>query len=249
MTLPPCYQKLACTDGFSGTVEECLLDFSEAHQNLDDRRLFASFLNVPLPTVNSWYTLRMPRGDYMIKLMFALKDLGYDVTTLNALDPYVCKFGQCIAHGKLTIDEAAKLLDYNEQQLYRIFRGSGMSEQRMAAIKEYVGSVSDTEPTATLESQPFGTMTIQMPPPVPQPEVPESAGGLEVDRESAIELLASLLKFALPLAAKMSSDEFTAEERDHLRELAGSFTVFHLKNALVRLQGERVRTLANGGKP
>lgn len=49
------------------------------------------------------------------------------------------------------------------------------------------------------------------------------------------------VKALLPLAARLASDEFTAEDRYELRELAGKYTIFDLKNLLIGLCGERAR--------
>jgi hypothetical protein len=56
-----------------------------------------------------------------------------------------------------------------------------------------------------------------------------------------ISEFAKLAKKMLPLAKKLASDEFTAEDRARLRELAGTSTIFELKNELVKLCGERAR--------
>ena len=64
----------------------------------------------------------------------------------------------------------------------------------------------------------------------------------------AIEILAHQVQAMLALVELIASDEFSPEERAELRERAGEFSIFRLKNRLVALCGERVRNEVNKGE-
>ena len=58
-----------------------------------------------------------------------------------------------------------------------------------------------------------------------------------------ITIFAHLMQTALPLAKRLASDDYSAEDRKKLRELAGKHTIFELNNELAKLCGERARKM------
>jgi hypothetical protein len=68
----------------------------------------------------------------------------------------------------------------------------------------------------------------------------EKASGLP-NKNQIMELLANLILTARPLPEMVNSDEFTAEDRARLRELAQRDGVFDLHNHLYGLCSETAR--------
>ena len=75
----------------------------------------------------------------------------------------------------------------------------------------------------------------------------------EISVVDTVARLAEMAKDILPLAERVSSDEFTAEDRRALRNIAGEFTMFELSTtfgalakALSKLCGERARSIISG---
>ncbi len=79
-----------------------------------------------------------------------------------------------------------------------------------------------------------------------QPD-PDPDALAEAERQEAIERLAELLKEAQPLAKALVGDEYTDEDRRHLRSLTPSGCIFELSNALNGLCGETARELGEHG--
>lgn len=246
---------------FTGTTAECLVHLAQATKvdHFAKRKVIASFAGVGDSTVYRWFRgVMQPVGEPLLRLRFYMEFLGYNVQELQALNPPVRDTARLFAFGITTLSEIAQLVGYSEGRggtdtLLAVFRGThGVSKQRLEQFTSFVELYGEQLPEkkrATQKIQLNGTARAEadvdqapVRPTVVQTLRPASQKPPS-SREALIESLAGSVKALIPLARAISSDDFTAEDRARVRELAGGDGVFTLANLLYRLCGERARKM------
>jgi hypothetical protein len=247
---------------FTGTTAECLVHLAQATKvdHFAKRKAIASFAGVGDSTVYRWFKgVMQPVGEPLLRLRFYMEFLGYNVQELQALNPPVRDAARLFAFGIATLSEIAQLVGYSEGRggtdtLLAVFRGTqGVSKQRLGQFTSFVelyGEQLSEKKRVTQKIQLNGTVRAE----VDADQAPtRSASVVQAlrpasqkptsSRDALIESLAGSVKALIPLARAISSDDFTAEDRARVRELAGGDGVFTLANLLYRLCGERARKM------
>lgn len=226
------------------TAESCLKQLNEAIENdLEKRRLFASLNNVELKTAERWLRGdQFPNGLNEIRLRFALEHMGYRLVELDVLSRPIYTFGKHIAYGLCTLEEAEELLSVNRQAVYRIISGRGNTTNEKL---EYVVLYNEEHQQQLANYE----LTLPTVGPIIQKVAPAvSSEALPTNKEFIADVFVSLVKAMSPLAKLLASDDVTPEDREAIRERAGRYAIFNLKNDLVRLCGERARTTVENPK-
>lgn len=225
-----------------GTTEQCFRHYISTlppmgkKRVVEARRPLIDFVGVDPQTVTRWITGKIfPLGLSLLKLRFFLDSLGYQVDELEnlkntSLPAY--KLAKMIAHGVVKVSEATKKLDFaDNDEIYRIvLRSSRTSSGRERLIEELWEKNKDKVQARPLR---IPRLPIGLEPALPHVRA----------KDQELEIAAHLILALRPLAERIASDEFTPEERKHLRELVKGDGVFHLSNALNRLCGEKAREI------
>ncbi|MFZ1987879.1 MAG: hypothetical protein WAV21_02505 [Minisyncoccia bacterium] len=247
---------------FTGTTAECLAHLAKATKvdHFAKRKTIASFVGVGDSTVYRWFKeMMLPVGEPLLRLRFYMEFLGYDVVELQSLNPPVRDAARLFAFRISTLSEIAQLVGYSEGRggtdtLLAVFRGTqGVSKQRLEEFTSFVelyGEQLLEKKRATQKVQLNGDVRAELdidqasarPASMVQALRPTSQKPPN-SRDALIESLAGSVKALIPLARAISSDDFTAEDRARVRELADSDGVFTLANLLYRLCGERARKM------
>lgn len=247
----------------SGTTKECLQRLGAIIQRDPDyygkRKIIASFTGVSDSAAYRWIKgTSPPVGEPLIRLRFYLEFLGFDVQEIQLLEPRVRDAARIYAFGVTSIQETAGLLGYKSAKenrggvdpLLAVFRGaSGVSKQRLEAFEAFIelhAEALEEKKRSVVSILPNGsTVNAEVPQSFIAHEVRESkalnAKQHAAERIAIIEALAASVKAIIPLARAASSDDFTANERARVRELAGHNGVMTAANLLFRLCGERTR--------
>lgn len=241
---------------FKGNTAACLRHLAAAIGSDNTKRdIVARFADVDSGTVRRWFKSgRVPIGETLIRARFYMEFLGYEVEEVQVLNPVIRSAAEMLAFGASTIPEIVKFLGYTEgkvgvEAVLAVFRGAqGVSPKRYEDLKILVelnqelteGKKKATQRISFEDVQPRHHRSVQAPLP-PRLRLGERSP-LNL-RQLLIESAAKQVEALLPLAQAIESDEFTAEERAKLRELAGGNGVFKLANTLSRLCGERSRAM------
>ena len=122
-------------------TDDCLADYLEKiGTDFDARNLLCDFCGVIHSTGKRWAAGNSPIGINLVKLRYALVMLGYTVDELLILPPEIYKFGELVAFGTLTFDDAVQLLEFTQpQNLLRILHGrEGTRNDRIAKMVEVI---------------------------------------------------------------------------------------------------------------
>ena len=244
---------------FKGSTEACLdhLRIAIDDDYVAKRHVLGLFVGVGDQTIRRWFKKELhPVGEGLIRLRFYLEFLGYEVEELELLDRRVRDIARIYAFGVITLqfilDETNFSAGSNGTSvLLSVFRGvRGISNSKYAqlvALTElYSGKLAAKQAktkkvllgNGTAVAKPVLVIT---PPAALPPRL--AAYQPQGSHLALIESLAGLVKAAIPLARELESDEFTAEDRALVRELAGGDGVHRLANMLFRICGERARGL------
>lgn len=240
------------TKPFTGTTEECLKHFVGAHEintmeekEYKRRNAISHLLGINQATGYEWFSnFRMPKGENLLRLRYFLELNGYQLLERQGMPELIREFSEQIALGAMSLAEAAEYIGTTSDVILDVvMRRQGVSSQRETQVKELVELHQNKaterlrEWQATMKSLGFA-----------QPTTKTVAASLpqlsQLNDGQVIETLAHLVLATRPLAERVLSDDFSADDRRRLRELTAngrSNAVFDLSNLLNRLCGERAR--------
>jgi hypothetical protein len=258
---------------FSGTVEECVKHFSQ-RMMADPQRLFwtkrnaiAAILGIKATTAKDWFTeFALPKGENAVRLRCFLELAGYQVAG-QPTHRQLAELAKMIGVRELSLHEASHHLSVKpDQVLEYLLRKGGIAPGRQAKLEELLethraGTLERTE-KLIVEMQKFGLSAKVVrgsgQPVAEKPTVAvetvrlvEASNGstkshqIEISLPPAeVLLLAQLINAAVPLAERLASGEFSAKDRQALRQLTQTGhtnNVFELSNSLNRCCSERAR--------
>jgi hypothetical protein len=240
---------------FTGTTAECLRHFAarfwdgSTREIWQQRKAISEIFGLSSSAVNEWFSKgHLPVGENKVRLQSFLKLVGYEATDYVPLDPPLDDLAFVIVTRAATIDEVASVLMVRRDQVFEyLLRGGGLSAEREQTLRQFISARRQewSERLMALKAkvEDLGFVT--------KAKAPESAakpaetnGGIATAPE--VMLLAQLVNAAAPLAERVASDEFSADDRKLLRQLTRMATgqsnhVFELSNSLNRCCGERAR--------
>lgn len=120
----------------SNDLGDALTRFAK-EKTLADLTELAEFCQVVTATALIWMEAEMlPKGETLIRLQHYLRSSGYQVEELDQVPAPALKLGQAIAFGVVSVEEAARLLDYsNYTAVYRLVQGGGLSAERAEVMQ------------------------------------------------------------------------------------------------------------------
>lgn len=227
------------------TMKECLRHYvsslpPRASKNVTEtRRPMKEFCGVDIRTVERWmFNGKLPVGEPLVRLRFFLEIMGYKVAELKRMPEELYKLGEMIAYDAISIEAAMTAMGFvNMQSIYRLALGkSGTTKDRITTIHEMREACKNAIAAKRAEwNNKLGTNGQQEAP------VAEKSHQLAFGRGSELEVTGYLILAMLPLAEKIVSDDFSADDRRNLREMTGGDAVFRLSNVLEALCGEKAR--------
>lgn len=232
-----------------GTVSECFAHFAAQEFDRDPKKAVADFFGIVLqPTVSRWFTRFSGTGENLLKARYFLELYGYKPTELADVPACVQDLGRLYAYSIASFEDITEVFAFSgespREQAFRVLLGKlGTSKERMQRICEYV------EPLSGLIAERRDQWVADLPKrvqhatadaPAPTAILPLRKKGPDV-REAIVISAATQVKALLPLCELLLSDEFSADERNHFRDLSGGDGVFKLANILHRLCGEKAR--------
>lgn len=219
---------------FEGSLDECFRHFIVNHPHRDDRLAFGKLVGAKDIAVRRWWgSHHFPTGLRQLRVRYVLEWYGYMVLDRLVGNAIASQFAKSVAYGILTQKDAMGLLDIQAGQLRRVLTGrTGTSVAATDMMRTYVEE--STQVLADFEARIFGERPTR-----PTVMIKQAAAGLT--KPDTLATGAHLIKALLPVVQIILSDDFSPEDREELRIMAGKYSVFNLKNALVRLCGERAR--------
>lgn len=256
----------------SGNLRRCLaLSHSVLAAEFANRQLVAEFTGVSTGTVRRWLkNSHIPIGHSFWSACLFFDLIGYRVTEYSGLPDLYKSAIKVFTYGADSPDSVATYFGHDgintASLLYRRFReNTALTE----AVEQQAASILNSEVLVELiteietswidrlESFRVSTEVDQIPvvkdPTVSsEPNVRTRPKAKVKKAEMAqFELLAQtfagLVATMQPLARYLESDQFSATERDIVRETAGQKNLFELSNVLSRLCSERARAIGGGG--
>ncbi len=222
---------------FQGNVVECLKHFIASADSraemLAKKRELKGYAGVSPDTVSRWIKgTQRPIGLPYLKTMFFLETKGYVVAEMGSMDETVRSFGRLMAAGAISVDAALRKLSYrHSDSLMRVLHGKEKAApeklQAMAAIIE-----TGLKDVRSVDSQ--------MPKWDPALLHPQK---MVSEKDMAIEAMAYVARMAVLFGSRVVSDDFTADERRHMRALAGEETFFKASNLMSQLCSEKAREI------
>ncbi len=240
---------------FKGTTEKCflyLLMKVSGRNRFAVQNAIAEFVGCESDSVHRWFRASKPTGENLVRLRFFLDFLGCKVTELESLPKIVRDFGRIVAFKVVTLSDAANFVGYktgDTESLLRVLHGKSSpskekQEKFVAFVEAYDKQLVEKERLTKkidlevkIIRQDFSRENVH---PIQQP-VEGSLDGHKV----IIESLVGSIKALIPLVREVSSDSYTAEEREKLRELAGPGVIFSFSNLMYRLCSEKGRSMIN----
>lgn len=213
---------------------------------MEARRPLTEFTGAKVDTIREWFSgFHPPTGMYLVRIRYFLEAAGFQVKELDNLPRPVYALGKTVACGALDVEVAASALGHTTtHHLYKAFHGiyrpSLAVLGRMKDIAEKHRAETERrmkELARMLDKSPDAAEPRTIPPILRPERAPTTAG----DRELVIHALAGLVNAMLPLATRLVSDSFSAEDRKALHALTGESNIFKLSNALSRLCSETAR--------
>ena len=231
-----------------GTAEECFTHLLTLKFAADPIPAMSDFIGANPDTIRrKWPKKFSAIGENLLKLRYFLELMDYDVEELNRLQPAVRELGRLYTYDIVTMGEIARALAFTGEntgeQVLRVLMGRrSLVDERLAKAQAFVRQFDETlrETRARLEERRPPLAKAQ---PVSQPT--SSAKPVHQDAKApVIEAFALGVQMLLPLADLLLSDRFTADDRNRMREAAGTTGVFDLSNRLHALCGEKARMRA-----
>ncbi len=246
---------------FTGKIEECLKHFSDLHLAGQGRETWlrraavVRLVGGDPKAAKRWFEeFTSPIGENLVKLRFFLKKCSIQPEAPELKDE-VRELEKMVAVGELTIQSVVHQVGAkNSDQVFGwLLKGQGISKlslskleplieahrqgtteklNKMLADMEQLGLVAKAAPVST----PLKNKEVSK----PQSQTPPS----ETKLPPEVMLLAQLVNAAAPLAERLASSEFSAKDRQSLRQLTrvgNTNNVFGLSNSLNQCCGERAR--------
>ena len=243
--------KLTC---IRGTTEECLKHFSkQLGNNYERRHAICTLVGVHKKTGHDWFVQNtLPVGVNLLSLRSLLSVLGYGVSELDNLSPNIRICAEALGFRAAVLDELVNVTKRDRVTVLSILiKGSNTSKDvrdKMAAFAEGIQSRVNQSRTAWAKELGTNLNATSL-----APTTQEKANGQPVqpdDRQQVITSLSHMVMATLTLAEKVAGDEFTADDRQKLRQLTAtqrghSSGVFELYQALGALCSERARNHQN----
>lgn len=244
--------------GFRGTMEKCLEHFvAENKFNVPSGTIFSKrnriclLLGVGNNTGHAWFNKeRLPLGEQALRLRVFLEFLGYTIMEREMLMPILSELSVQIALGTVSRKDVADYLGTTVDVVLDMISGrQGVSAQREETVKALLElHRSDTAQRKKEWLDVIALLDLAGIANDPQVAVHAMTTTMPTvrtkDASDSVAMLAHLLMAIKPLAERVDSDEFSAEDRKRLRELVRngrSNLVFDLSNIFTRLCGERAR--------
>lgn len=229
-----------------GTVEECL----NAVVKKGGVESVGRILNVvfgesaTVTTINEWCKgQRMPLGGNLIRLAWFLDQIGCELIDRGIKDDDRDFCRELIACQVAIPADLAVLVSVDNDHFMRVLQGKGAFNPEWALpIRQYYDATtletvrSKKEEILRLSSEMdlmFGKMERSVP--VTQTSFPVGS----VD--GVVDMLATLIRSAIPLAEFLGSDACSPEDRERLREKTSHTGPYNLGFLLQALCGERAR--------
>jgi hypothetical protein len=212
-----------------------------------------------------------PSGYYMAKMNSVMWFLGYPVEAYRGSLEEVRAFSHALAFNKIDHKYAEDWLNMAPDQLLLLARcqiyGHGSvtlrpnprKREKLDLIRLWLDEnahvISELRTFLTEQLAFMRELLVEVPAQPERPAVvlPETTVVNEqpvratetlvesINHSRLVTVFANMVRAMGPLAELLASDDYTDEEREQLREEAGRWGVFRLKNNLVRLCGERAR--------
>jgi len=241
-----------------GSTLECWKDYAsrlpQGTKNCEvQREGLRTFIGVQAATIRCYITApKSLRGLPLVKMRYFLKAQGYEVLELEALRSEVEKFGELVAYGLMTIQEAVEVLNYTDQHgVFRVLHGelSQLPNARIISIRGCLERHKNNLQKAKSEwSAIWGVQYVApIAPLLTQPKV--EPVHTNSNMRDDIVIFSGLVRALLPVVMRLSSDSCSAENRKIARSEAGSQNVFDLSTGLNRLCSETARNQYKGVDP
>ncbi len=242
---------LDCWRHYSATLPQGTRNCNDAREGLRE------FLGVSVGTVRRYITKpESLKGLPLVKMRYFLSAMGYVVAELEAMQDYARDLAEMIALDVIAIDFAYEVLGYkNVHGVFRLIHGKSLDIEHDPNGRKRIERIrvlcqQKKEEVARLRHLWNGRWNI----PVADTKVPNQAVGLINDgpsfaqkrsareaRDNDMVIFAGLVRALLPIANRLASDDYSAEDRREARAQAGPNNVFSLSNALNQLCSETAR--------
>jgi hypothetical protein len=241
---------------FKGDTAQCFRHYAttlprKGSRNVSkSRKILADFCGVSLGTTEHWLIRNgRQKGLPLLKLRFFLELRGYEVSELEALkkDKVFYQLAEMIAYNTIGIEEARVHLGFVDlKSVFRLASGGFRTTlTRLGKIETLWEKHKDFVSRSRREWQ--NRMRLVVSPSTEEtPVVPvvtlqtQSGEPLELGRNTELEMLTYLILAMGPLAAKVASGRYTAEDRKEIRRLTGG-AVSRLSDSLIQLSSETSR--------
>lgn len=216
----------------------CLVRYLDETQASNPTRDIAKFVGVSgTKRIEAWAEGReKPKGWNLIRLRFFLHNMGFSVAPIRQLPSHIRDLGELVIFDVISSSDVSDILEFTEDSFRRLFLNRpNMTKARVSKAKALcLNLVCDLNLAkknrlASLTKKPSESM--------------QKTLGKSCDQNNAdnIKTLSYMILAMLPLARRVDSDEFSAEDRRMLREMTERDGVFRLSNLLNRLCGEDAR--------
>ena len=230
------------------STKDALKQLSEHEKRKFILELLTEFVGVQTPsTTSKWLSNgQMPVGINLKKAQVFLSMLGFHVGELEKNDPHIRSLTEYVAFGLITEEDITKGFGLSRNSVYRILRDGGVvSTDRLQQIQEITKGKEEELQNRKQQWQERLTPYVVVENHTQSVESNGDETVIQIEdvthREDLLKVLAVQLKAMLPIASFILSDEFSADDRNRLRELSGRFTIFNLSNVLHGLCGEQAR--------
>lgn len=250
-------------------TQEAMKDFSKRNgldsskrERAQTRNAICILLQMGSATGHRWFSDGIaPLGEHLLRLRLLLRLCGYNLIEEQAIQISALQLADQIAVRTLKVENAVKFLDAssNDRVIAVATGREGISPNRESKIQELVKNhEKETNAKIAEWKEKISQLNLKGPEEAKQSVYETETGQKKKKNEplvfpkennkTVLIVLANQLKATLPFAELVASDQFSAGEREELRKMAGKYTIFNLKNVLVKLCGERARdNVSNGG--
>ena len=201
---------------FKGTLPECVKDFAARMKGkFAFRNKICDFFGANKNSGHRWFEdLNMPVGTYLLKMRLLLELNGYEVAGIKSVDPALQEFGELIALEILSVEQARVHLKFSkiDSVLNSILGKTGVSEKKMQEFRNACSLYRASRQKKLHEWQKNLVLLREEPAEMPIKPAPVKTTG-HLSHETALRMLANMVRAAVPLAEWIASEAFTPEER------------------------------------
>ncbi len=214
-----------------------LIKATAAEERERMERFFIEVRKFSSGTVERWVSgKQFPIGENLITVAAYLTMRGFTVEEFEKIPERYRTVAKAIALGLLPSKALAARLGFDDvSDIWRAFRGRAMGKNREATVQglteQYASDVDRLWQAYSADQSSIVSLG-------------KPAGNLQ---GAVVQSLALMMNSMLHLVRHVNSDEFTEEQRQQLRDAAGSGTVFDLSNELNDLCSERSREIGKRG--